>query len=231
MAAVKKAGRVRPGRARAPLSRERVLTTALRMADKAGSIESLSMRTLAQALKVEAMSLYNHVDGKRAILEGLVDLVAGEIELPAISEGGDWRQAMRARAHSAHAVLMRHRWATMLFMSGLNIGPNMLRYVDATIGCLRAAGFSYPMADHAWNALDAYIYGFTLQRLTFPLDPSEYASAAAGFLPMIPPERFPYLNGLSQEVIAGRHDGLQELGFGLELLLEGLERLRCAAAA
>jgi AcrR family transcriptional regulator len=215
--------------ARAPLSRERVLAKALRMADKAGSIESLSMRTLAQALKVEAMSLYNHVDGKQAILDGLVDIVAGEIDVPEVGDGVDWQAAMRARAYSAHAVLMRHRWATTLFMSGLNIGPNMLRYVDATIGCLRAAGFSYPMADHAWNTLDAYIYGFTMQRLTFPLDPSEYATAAAGFLHMIPVERFPWLNGMSQEVIAGRHDGVQELGFGLELLLEGLERMRAAS--
>ncbi len=81
---------------------------------------------------------------------------------------------------------MRHPWATMLFVSRLNIGPNMLRYVDATIGCLRAAGFSYPMADHAWTAIDAYMYGFTLQKLNFPLDPSEYARGGQAFLPLIP---------------------------------------------
>jgi len=114
----------------------------------------------------------------------------------------------------------------MLFVSRLNIGPNMLRYVDATIGCLREAGFSYAMADHAWNALDAYIYGFTLHKLNFPLAPSEYATAAKEFLPLIPAEQFPYLNGMSQEVIARRHDGMHDLDLGLELILEGLERMR-----
>jgi AcrR family transcriptional regulator len=210
-------------RRRAPLSPERVLGAALRMADAEG-LEALSMRKLARALKVEAMSLYNHVAHKEQLLDGLVELVVSEIELPAL--GGDWRAAMRARAHSAHAVLMRHPWATMLFVSRLNIGPNMLRYVDRTIGCLREAGFSYPMVDHAWNVLDAHLYGFTLQKLNFPLEPKQYAAAAAQFLPMIPVDRAPYLNGLSQEVIAGRHDGMQPLELGLELLLEGLEAMR-----
>jgi AcrR family transcriptional regulator len=208
---------------RAPLSRERVLQAALAMADADG-LEALSMRNLASALKVEAMSLYNHVANKEEILDGIVDLVAGEIELPAI--GGDWRDAMRARARSAHAVLMRHPWATMLFVSRINVGPNMIVYVERTIGCLREAGFSWPMADHAWNTLDAYLYGFTLHRLNFPFDPAEYAPAAKEFLPLIPPERFPYLNGMSQEIIAGRHDGVQHLELGLELLLDGLERMR-----
>jgi AcrR family transcriptional regulator len=211
------------GPRRTPLNRAKVLQAALRMADKQG-IESLSMRRLAEALNVEAMSLYNHVANKEDILDGLVELVASEIDMPKV--GGDWRTVMRKRATSAHAVLMRHPWATMLFVSRVNIGPIMLRYVDATIGCLRAAGFSYSMADHAWNALDAYIYGFTLQKLNFPFDPSEYAPAAEKFMHLIPVEQFPYLNGMSQEVIAGRHDGLHHLELGLELILDGFERLR-----
>jgi AcrR family transcriptional regulator len=206
-----------------PLNAVQVLHTAQQLAD-AGGIESLSMRKLAQALNVEAMSLYNHVASKEAMLDGLVELVVNEIEVPAAA--GDWRTAMRNRAISAHAVLMRHPWATQLFVSRVNIGPNMLRYVDATIGCLRAAGFSYPMADHAWTALDAYVYGFTLQKLNFPLEPSEYASAAQQFIHLIPVEHFPHLNGMSQEVIAGRHDGMHQLELGLDLLLDGLERLR-----
>jgi AcrR family transcriptional regulator len=208
---------------RLPLSRERVLGEALRMVDE-GGLDALSMRSLAQALKVEAMSLYNHVQNKEHILDGLVELVVGEIEAP--QPCGDWRAAMRRRALSAHAVLMRHPWATMLFVSRVNIGPNMLRYVDATIGCLRGAGFSYPMADHAWTSIDAYIYGFTLQKLNFPLDPAEYASSASQFLPLIPAEQFPHLNGMSQEVIAGRHDGLHQIDFGLEFILDGIDRLR-----
>jgi AcrR family transcriptional regulator len=208
---------------RSPLTREKVLRAALRIADKSG-LDVLSMRNLAQALHVEAMSLYNHVTNKEDILDGLVELVVGEIALPAI--GGDWRTEMRQRARSAHAVLMQHPWATMLFVSRVNVGPNMLHYIEATIGCLREAGFSYPIADHAWNALDAYVYGFTLQKLNFPLQPSEYASAAEHFLPLIPVEEFPYFSGMAREVISGRHDGLHQLELGLELLLDGFERLR-----
>jgi AcrR family transcriptional regulator len=214
-----------PRSRRAPLDREQVLRAALQVADK-GGIEALSMRKLAHAVKVEAMSLYHHVASKEDILDGLVELVVSEIDAPAA--GTPWKKAMRKRAISAHTVLMRHPWATMLFVSRLNVGPNMLRYVDATLGCLREAGFSFAMADHAWNALDAYTYGFTLQKLNFPLEPAEYASAAKGFLPMIPPEQFPHLNGLSREVIAGRHDGLQQLELGLDLLLDGFERIRAA---
>lgn len=208
---------------RPPLSTEKILATALRMADKKG-LEALSMRNLGQALKVEAMSIYNHVPGKENLLDGLVELVVGELELPV--PGGDWRAAMRGRAMTAHRVLMQHPWATMLLVSRMNIGPNMLRYIDRTVGCLREAGFSWAMADHAWNTLDAFTYGFTLQRLNFPLEPQQYVPAARQFLPMIPVEQFPYMHGLSQEIIAGRHDGLQHLELGLELLLNGLEPLR-----
>ena len=122
-----KATRPRNSRAKArpPLTRSKVLSTALRLADHDG-IEALSMRNIARELKVEAMSLYNHVKGKEDILDGLVDLVASEIDVP--SSTRDWREAMRLRALSAHAILMRHPWATMLFVSRLNIGPHMLRY-------------------------------------------------------------------------------------------------------
>ncbi|MDC0716817.1 TetR/AcrR family transcriptional regulator [Nannocystis bainbridge] len=213
--------RRKPAR-RAPLSRERVLATAIELADAEG-LEALSMRRLAQALGVEAMSLYNHVKSKEDVLDAMVDLVIGEIEAPAI--GGDWKAALRRRAVSAHAVLMRHRWAPQLVVSTLNIGPAMRRYVDATLGCLHAAGFSYAEADHAWNALDSHIYGFTLQALNFPLEPSQYAGAAAQFLHLIPPEQFPHMHALSLLVIDGEHDGLQDFTFGLDLLLDGLERL------
>lgn len=208
---------------RAPLSRERVLRTAIGTADQHG-IESLSMRKLAQALGVEAMSLYNHVANKEELLNGIVDIVVGEIEVPAV--GADWKAAMRQRATSAHEVLLRHPWAPMLIVARVNVGPAMLRYIDATIGCLREAGFSYAMADRAWNAIDSHIYGFTLQELNFPFDPSEYARAAKEFLPLIPADQYPYMNGLAQQVIDGRHSGVQDFAFGLELIIESLERLR-----
>ncbi len=210
-----------PGRA--PLSKERVLVAAVALADEIG-IESLSMRKLGQALGVQAMSLYKHVANKDDILDGIVDIVAAEIELPAV--GADWKEEMHRRATSAHEVLLRHPWATMLIVSRANVGPAMLTYVDATLGCLREAGFSYAMADHAWNAIDSHVYGFTLQELNFPFDPSEYAEVAARFLPMIPVERYPYLTALSHQVIEGEHDGMHDFELGLGLILDGLEALR-----
>ena len=208
---------------RSTLTREEVLTRAVHLADEAG-IDALSMRNLARQVGVEAMSLYNHVKNKDDILDGMVDIVLGEIEVPVI--GGDWKAAMRKRSHSAHEVLMRHPWAALLIMSRINIGPAALRYVDATIGCLKEAGFTLALADHAWNMLDSHIYGFTLQKLNFPFEPDEYAGAAEEFMPQLPMEQYPYLASLSTEVMEGRHDGLHDLAFGLELLLDGLERLR-----
>lgn len=207
---------------RAPLTRERVLRAAVRLADD-GGIEALSMRRLAQALGVEAMSLYNHVANKDDVLDGITDMVVGEIDVPAI--GADWKAAMRQRATSAHEVLLRHPWASLLIVSRVNIGPAMLRYVNATIGCLREAGFSYAMADRAWNAIDSHIYGFTLQELNFPFDPSEYADAAESFLPLIPADQYPYMNALARQVIDGSHQGVQDFDFGLELILDGLQAL------
>ena len=211
------------GKRRPPLSQARILRAALRLADKDG-IEQLSMRKLAQALGVQAMSIYNHLANKEEVLSGIVDLVVGEIEVPAI--GGDWRAAMRQRASSAHEVMLRHPWAPLLIVSRINVGPAMLRYFDATIGCLQAAGFSYAVADQAMNAIDSHIYGFTLQELNFPFEPTEYADAASQFLPMIPAATHPHLRALAEQVISGEHHGIQDFSFGLELLLDGLDRLR-----
>ena len=211
---------------RTPLTRARILRAAVRLADKQG-IEALSMRKLAHGLGVEAMSLYNHVGGKDDLLDGMVDLVASEIEVPVV--GADWKVSMRTRATSAHEVLLRHPWATLLILSRVNIGPAMLRYVDATIGCLREAGFSYALVDHAWNALDNHIYGFTLQALNFPFEPEEYANAAAQFVSLVPADTHPHLHELTCLVMDGKHDGVSDFSFGLELILDGLERLRAKA--
>lgn len=206
-----------------PLSRDRVLLAALQLADEEG-LDSLSMRKLGQALGVKAMSLYNHVANKNEIVEGIVDRVMGEIELPDLSL--NWKVAMRRRAISAHGVLLRHPWAAIAMMSGVNVGPAALRYVDATLGCLREAGFSWEMADHAWNAMDSHIYGFTLQALNFPFDEDEYAAVASDFVGMLPSDKYPYMNGLTQEVIAKRYNGIHDFEFGLDILLDGLDRLR-----
>jgi AcrR family transcriptional regulator len=205
-----------------PLSRERVLSTALHLADEEG-IEALSMRKLAEVLGVKAMSLYNHVANKDDLLDGIVDRVISEIEVPDLRL--DWKAAMRRRANSAHEVLLRHPWATMPIVSRINVGSAMLRYVDATLGCLVKAGFSFEMADQAWNAIDSHIYGFTLQELNFPLEASDYSEVATSFISMIPREQYPYMNQLSQQVIDGSYDGLHDFEFGLELILNGLDKL------
>src|SRR4028119_775959 len=205
------------------LSRERVLRAAVCLADE-GGIESLSMRKLAQDLGVKAMSLYNHVANKDDLLDGIVDIVVSEIEVPNL--GVDWKTAMRGRAMSAHEVLLRHPWSTMPLVSRVNVGPAMLRYVDATLGCLREAGFSLEMADRAWNAIDSHIYGFTLQELNFPFETEEYSEAAKNGLSLIPADKYPYLNRLTHDVIEGRYDGIHDFEFGLELILNGLDRFR-----
>jgi AcrR family transcriptional regulator len=206
-----------------PLSRERILQMALSLAD-AGDIEAISMRKIALALGVQAMSLYNHVANKDDILDGIVDLVIGEIEVPSLT--ANWKDAMRRRSISAHEVLLRHPWAAIVIMSRVNVGPASLRYVDATIGCLVNAGFSWVNADRIWNAIDSHIYGFTLQELRFPFKPEEYPNAAKGGLPLIPAEEYPYMNAMTHQIIEGEYDGVSCFEFGLEMLLEGLDQLR-----
>jgi AcrR family transcriptional regulator len=206
--------------ARPPLTAARVVEGAVELADREG-LAALSMRRLAADLGVEAMSLYNHVPGKDALLEAMVEAVLAEIPLP--FPGDNWVAQMRARAHSARAMLLRHRWSGQLVVSLVNIGPRMLAYTEATLACLSAAGFSTKGVDRAWNALDSHIYGFTLQELNFPLQPGDYAAAAAMFLPMIPPQTHPTIHAMSQEVIAGRYDGRHDFDFGLDLILDGLQ--------
>ena len=156
--------------ARTPLSRERVLRAAVAFADESG-IATLSMRKLGEVLGVEAMSLYNHVASKGDLLDGMIDLVFSEIDLP--SGGAGWKTAMRQRAASARQVLSRHRWAIGLMESRSSPGPATLRHHDAVIGCLREAGFPVALAAHAFAVLDSYIYGFALQEASLPFDTGE----------------------------------------------------------
>lgn len=205
----------------AALSRERILAAAMNLADSSG-LEQLSMRNLAAGLGVQAMSLYNHIVNRDDIIDALVDQVIAEIQVPDCA--GDWRATMQQRARSAHQALLRHPWATMAIVSRVSTGAAMLAYIEATLACLVQAGFSPEDADHVWNALDSYIYGFTLQQLKFPFKAEEYREAAVAYLPSIPESRYPYFVGLGRQIIDGSYDGLHRLEFGLELLLEGLER-------
>lgn len=211
-----------PTRTRGSLSRDRILRAAVDLADTEG-LDALTMRALGERLGVQAMSLYRHVADKEDLLDAMVDHVVAEIEVPSLAD--PWKLAMRKRALSAHEALLRHPWAAGLLMSRAAVGPAKLRYVDATLGCLRGAGFSLPLADHAWNALDGHIYGFTLQELNFPFEPDQYANVAAGYLPNLSAEHFPHLHALTVLVVDRRYDGMHDFAFGLDLLLDGLERL------
>ncbi len=214
---------------RIPLSRERVLGAAVAFADENG-IASLSMRKLGDALGVEAMSLYNHVANKDQLLDGMVDLVFSEIDLP--SGGDDWKTAMRLRAQSARQALGRHPWAIALMSTRTSPGPATLRHHDAVIGNLRAAGFSIELTAHAFSALDSYIYGFALQEATLPLGETEQETAEVARMMMeqFPRELFASLYEFTVEhVLKSGYDYGAEFEFGLELILDGLERAHDAA--
>ena len=209
---------------RAPLTRERVLAAAIDLADRDG-IASLSMRKLAQELGVEAMSLYHHVANKDAILDGLIDLVFGEIDLP-VGEA-DWKAAMRRRAISAREVLRRHPWATGLMESRSTPGPSTLRHHDAVLGILRNAGFPLELAAHAYSLLDSYIYGFALQETSLPFNtPEETAEVAQAMMAEFPSDTYPHLTEIAVEhVLQPGYSYASEYLFGLDLILDGLERL------
>jgi len=217
---------------RAPLNRDRVLRAAVALADEAG-VESLSMRRLAKALGVEAMSLYNHVANKGALLDGMVDIVFGEIEVPATDVA--WRTAMRRRAISTREALSRHRWAIGLMESRSVPGPENLRLHNAVLECLREAGFSLEMTLHAFSALDAYTYGFALQEKDLAFESVEHsASVAQRKVDQLVTgdfaAQFPYL----VEMVAGHvsntgYESANEFVFGLDLILDGLEKLRGTA--
>jgi AcrR family transcriptional regulator len=211
--------------ARAPLSRERVLAEAVVLADENG-IATLTMRRLADRLHVEPMSLYYHGANKDEILDGMVDAVFGEIELPSMH--ADWKTAMRDRAASARDVLRRHPWAIGRMESRLAAGPATLRHHDAVIGCLRNAGFTIELAAHAFSAIDSYLYGFAMQELNLPFStPEETAAMAVTFLDHFPAEEYPHLAELTvKHVLRPGYDYGNEFGFGLDLILDGLERAR-----
>ena len=217
------------GESRVRLTRERVLGAAIDLADRDG-IESLTMRKLADELGVGAMSLYHHVPNKDRLLDGMVDVVFGEIEPP--STDADWKTAMRRRASSTREALARHRWAVGLLESRLTPGPASFRLHDAVLGCLRRAGFSVEMAVHAYSVQDAYIYGFALQETSLPFETAEQSAAiaetmVAQMLEQVPADEYPYL----VEVVGGHvatsgYDFGDEFLFGLDLILGALDPLR-----
>jgi AcrR family transcriptional regulator len=212
-------------RKRAPLSRERVLAAALTLADAEG-IDSLSMRRLGEALGVEAMSLYKHVANKDAILDALVDAVFAEIDLPPAVTA--WRSGVRAWAMSKRVILLRHPWALALLESRTSPGAATLRQHDAVIGAFRAGGFTVADTGHAFACVDSYLYGFVLTELNLPFKTGEEAEkVATAILRDMPRGAFPHLTEFAvQHVLKPGYSYAGEFEFGLDLILDGLERRR-----
>jgi AcrR family transcriptional regulator len=211
---------------RTPLSRERVLRAAIALADERGLAE-LTMRKLAGELGVEAMSLYNHVANKHDLLDGMIDLVFSEIDPPA--SDGDWKAELRKRAVSTRAALLGHRWAVGEMEGRGMHGPSNLRLHDAVLGCLRGAGFSVEMTVRAMSVQDAYIYGFALQQTDLtPQTADDFAAVARQ-------QMVDYAEALADhphlvEVVGGYvatagYDYETQFLFGLDVILDGLERL------
>jgi AcrR family transcriptional regulator len=202
-----------------------VLEAAVALAD-AGGLDGLSMRKLGEELGVEAMSLYTHVAGKDDLLDGMTDAVFAEIDLPA--EDQDWRTAMRDRALSARAALVRHPWSIRLMQSRTSPGPATLRHHDSVIGTLRRSGFSLELTAHAFSAIDAYVYGFALQQESLPFETVEEAAAVGAIMAArMPADQFPHLAEFTVgHVLQPGYDYGAEFEYGLDLILDGLERAR-----
>ena len=207
---------------RVPLSRDRVLRAALELADE-GGIGALTMQQIGRRLGVEAMSLYRHVRNKDDILDGIVDLVFAEIELPA--DRSNWRTVLRARSISTRAALRRHPWAITLMESRMAPGPANLRSHDEMLAVLLDAGFSAAMATHASNLVDSYVLGFALQETSFPFsNAEELAAVGEQMLAQVPADQYPNLVRVSGELLASGFDYRDEFEFGLDLILDGIER-------
>ena len=213
---------------RAPLTRERVLQTAVELADR-GGIEALSMRKLGQELGVEAMALYYHFASKDRVLDGIVDIVHAEVELPA--PGEDWKTAMRRRAFSLRDALARHRWSIGMMESRAHPGPASLRHHDAVIGSLLGGGFDMAMAAHAYALIDAYVYGFALTKMNLPFDATDdIADMAQDMLEPFPVDAYPNLVAfITEHAMQPGYDFADEFEYGLDLVLDGLEHAHASA--
>jgi AcrR family transcriptional regulator len=210
---------------RVPLTGERVLRAAMSIADERG-VGGVTMRAVATRLGVEAMSLYNHVKDKDAILDGMVDLVVDEIDLP--TDTDDWREAMRCRAVSARQAFSRHPWAPVLMDSRQTSGPARLRYFDWILGTLVAAGFSLEAAARCFSVLDSYIYGFGMQQFSVTSGDVSPEEAAEAMLLAVPAVDYPLLHTMILMTMDAGYDAEADFTFGLEVILAGLGQVLSA---
>jgi AcrR family transcriptional regulator len=207
--------------ARIPLSRDRVLRAALELADGSGA-EALTMRRLGEKLGFEAMSLYRHVANKNDLLDGMLDLVLAEWQLP--QGEGDWAQAIRTSALSVHDALLRHRWAARLLMTGSHIRPARLRYMECLLGKLGDAGFDAETTYHVYHLLDGYIFGFSLWEIAYATMPVD-AEVVSRLTQTIPWGEYPQLaEHRDQHMSDGPHREVNAFEVGLDLILDGLQK-------
>lgn len=206
-----------------PLSRERIVEAAVVLAD-AGGFQSLSMRNIAEDLGAGTMALYRHVANKEDLLDDMVDGVFAEMYAPAI--GGDWKRELRDRGISARTALRRHPWAVGLMETRMHPGPASGNHHNATMGCLREGGFPFRDAVHAYNLLDAYTYGFALQEQTIPFETPEESGHMAAATVGERGDEYPYLAEVALELGKRGYDYAEEFEFGLDFILDGLERYR-----
>lgn len=208
-------------KARIPLSRDRVLRAALELADGSG-VEAMTMRRLGEELGFEAMSLYRHVANKQDLLDGMLDLVLAEWQLP--DGRDDWREAIRTSALSVHDALRRHRWAAGLLMTGSHMRPARLRYMDALLGRLGDAGFDAETTYHVYHLLDGYIFGFTLWEIAYTTVPVD-AEVVSKLMQTIPWDEYPQLaEHRDQHLTDGPHREVSAFEVGLDLILDGLQK-------
>jgi len=210
---------------RARLSRERVLSAAVAVADR-GGLPELTIRSLASELGAKPMSVYYYIASKDELLDALVDKVFEEIALP--DPDGGWRPQMRLRALSARSRLAEHRWAIGLLESRTHPGPATLRHHDAVLACLRGAGFSRALTAHAYALLDSYVYGFALQEASLPFEgPESVGEVAEPIMTLMSTGAFPTMVDMATSYyLQPGYDFADEFEFGLDLILDGLERRR-----
>lgn len=201
-----------------PLTRERVLDAALRLADAEG-VEAVSMRRLGQVLDVEAMSLYKHVAGKEDILDGIADLVMAEVEVPGPEL--PWRDAVRLGAVSTHAALLRHPWAAPVLESRRTPGPMRLDFLEAMVGAFRRAGMAIEDVSRGFMAIDAHVYGFAVMETNIPFALKDSPEAAE--MAMAQFDAYPNLTAMAALAYGDGPGVPVDFEFGLDILLDGLE--------
>jgi AcrR family transcriptional regulator len=211
-----------PRKPRAPLTRDRIVRAGLELADTAG-VDAVTMRRVGEELGFEAMSLYRHVTDKNDLLNGMLDVVLAEWELPADED--DWAQAVRASALSVHAALRRHPWAARLLMTGRHFRPARLDYMDRLLSTLRRGGFDADTTYHVYHLLDGHIFGFSLWEIAYTTTANADEELVARFMASVPWDDYPHLTEhRDQHMSEGPHREVSAFEVGLDLIIDGLQK-------